>query len=434
MAEYLAIALALAVATPAWGQDDFDNFDDLDALDELDALDGSRGLEATGFLSETTHVYVTDRDDGTADEQQLLEVQLEVDAHTDVFDVFVHPRFLVDVLDTELLRYEPLEAYFDVGGRRWDLRVGQFVDSWGIADTFNPLDVLNRRDLGGNPIRPQPLGELGTRFRIHGTGGSVLGEPTLSAYAMPVWRATMFPTENSRYALPLDEEALVRPDFANGFFGAVRADATLSTSVGSADVQIVGARGPERMPNFGFGPQGLVPQYYGSWVAGGGFRAVPANSHLTLKAEAVYKRPYELDTPVDVLPEDYVQFAVGIDRAFSGLASPQDQLTLTVEYLGEAGGDEIENPLRPLGSDVAFRVAWDAGNFSRTSVEARGIVDVASADVIAEGVFKTQLRFVHDDLGLLASAQVFGARTADVPPREQRPNNSRVSAGLRFDF
>ena len=98
------------------------------------------------------------------------------------------------------MRTDPLEIYATYRQESWDLRVGQFVENWGIADTFNPVDVLNRRDLASDFFDPIRLGELGARVRFLLDGGDVIGEPTLSAYVIPVFQEALFPTRRNRFS------------------------------------------------------------------------------------------------------------------------------------------------------------------------------------------------------------------------------------------
>jgi hypothetical protein len=116
---------------------DLDALDALDALDELDELIGETRTSQTsmlrgfkGFVSHEIRAFVQDRDKPPNDLTSISELQFEVDLRLSKYaTLFFRPWFLVDALDTELIRYEPLEAYVDFSGSRWDLRIGQFIES-----------------------------------------------------------------------------------------------------------------------------------------------------------------------------------------------------------------------------------------------------------------------------------------------------------------
>ena len=217
----------------------------------------------------------------------------------------------------------------EVSGDSADFRAGQFIESWGIADTFNPIDVLNRRDLGVNVLDPEVLGETGVRLRYNFEGGSTIGQPAVALYVMPLWRETPFPTKSSRFSFSQNgprfrDKNIERLDVIDGGLAAIRFEHTLDTGLVNADMQYIVARGPDRSPTFIFGEDSrgpfLRPEYFGTWVGGGGFRAIPnadGFSKFTLKAEVVHKRPYKFGVPQYRRGQEMVQSqAFQKDRSF----------------------------------------------------------------------------------------------------------------------
>ncbi len=438
------------------------SFADLDA--EFSGMAGDEGSSVhgpilekfRGYLAEELRVYPLDRGQGNNDQQLITEAELEINIRlVGGLALEAMPWFMIDALDTNLLRYEPRSAYLIYRGEFYDLLAGQFIESWGITDTFNPLDVLNRRDLGVDAVGAPPRGELGARVRWTLPGGDILGEPSFGVYALPLWRETEFPTERQRFSFStpttqLLQEGVSGPDGIDRLFAALRFDSTLSTQWVSADVQILAARGPGRTPLFGvqMSPSGvaaLIPQYYGEWTLGGGFHAVPEAdgwSKFTLKGEFAYKRPYVFSNfsgmhLADLMqkPDDYVQFVTGFDRSISHFLSTQDELTLTLEYAGEAGAGDAATFLRPFDSDLALRVHWSVGDFARSSLEARAVVDVTNGEVIAEAIAARQLRFIHEDLKGEISGRWLRASMSQGSLLSAFPtNNSSVKARLQFDF
>lgn len=431
------------------------------ALDELDAeLDDKKGSQGSsqgvlirrlrGILAGEFRSYPRDRELPTNDEQALIEAELELDLRLGGHSsMYFRPRFLIDTLDTDLKRFEPYEGYFQYVGETWDFRIGQFIDNWGIADAYNPLDILNRRDYAVDALDPQPLGELGLHLRKQWEGGGWFREPTISLYAMPLWRETELPTDSYRYTFSQGPYVLVHDpsypdDLQDGAFGAVRIEHTFATGAFSADMQYIGARGPARFPAITPVPQDdgtvqLVTDYYGNYISGGGFRLVPKGdwlSKLTLKTEVVYSRPYRYGDGPAQLPDDYLQYVGGFDRIFNALFTQLDSLTFTAEYLGEYISDKNDflGLFRPFKNDVAARLFWEAKDFARFSIELRGIVDVKNGEFIGEGTIGRQLRFLHDDLRFEVAGQYVR------PDRDEPgffaffPNNSNVRVRMGFNF
>ncbi len=437
------------------GLDELDA-DELAALDELDVggelgggpeggVDGLRLTVLRGFLSSRWRSFVRQRGRGLEDDRWISELQLELGVRwNEAVSAFYRPRFLIDALDQDLVRTDPLEMHVTWEGQRFDLRAGILLESWGIADTFQPLDVLNRRDLATDPLDLQRLGEFGARGRLWFEGGATLGEPMVSLYAMPVFQEAELPTPRGRFTFAragtrLAEEQSETPRGADNALLAVRAQATLDTAWANADLQLIAVRGPQRFPAFEFRRSGteLVPVYFGATVLGGGFRAVPDfdwADEFTVKLEVAHTQPYRLDGRPTQLPDGYTQYAVGFDRLFPSVFAAQDQLTVTAEWVGEHGAHDAMARFRPFDEDLVLRLFWEANDFARSSVELRGLLDFGKQEYIVEALSQRQLRFVHEDLALQVGVQWFDVARDEPGFFALFPDNTNVHAELRLDF
>lgn len=467
-------AAAGALALPAAAQiDDMDDFfddavpeegtadvageDELFMDDELDDLfdesgGGTGALDSVltgfqGFLSLRPRVYLRDRGGVRNDEQFLVTSELELDLRfSEDVTGYLRPRLLIDLLDGDYERFAPFEAYATWESEAFDLRAGSIVENWGVVDTFNPLDVLNRRDFASDLLDADRLGEVGVRARAKFTGGEVIGEPTVSAYVVPAWQATPFAPEDQRFAvgqgpLQLDEDAAFDPSGEDRVFYGLRGQATLSTSLFNADAQVVAAHGPGRFPAVGIVGGVLAPVYFGATTLGAGIRAVPNEGALgaelakyTLKAEVAHTRTTAYDDAPIAAPDDYTVFVVGVDRIFDRVLAGQDSLTTTVEYARENGASDPQALFRPFRNDLILRALWEANDFARTSLELRTLIDLDNKETIAELVYETQLRRFDDDLKLRVQLQAFDPAGPDESFFGLFPNNSSLLVGLTWDF
>lgn len=430
-----------------------DPLDDLPGLDDPVIGGGGSGLRITGlkgFLETRARYFPKDQraGDNRSDGQWIQELELEIDfALSDHVTGYFRPRFLIDVIDDDLVRTEPLEAYVTWASDNFDIRAGQLIENWGITDTFNPIDVINRRDLSEDVLDPARLGELGARARWKLPGGETIGEPIVSAYALPVHRTTSFPTRRNRFSFAtppnqLSEDFADRPNGLDRWFLALRGQATVSTSPANADVQFVAARGPDRFPLFtrsiaAGGGVNLVPNYYGMWTIGGGVRAVPNVESLaayTLKAEVVYKVPYRFDDQTLALPDEYLQYAFGFDRTIPNVFGDNDQITATVEWVGEVGANDSTAVFRPFDDDLVLRAFWEANDFARTSIELRGFLDPNKQEYVVEGIYQRQLRSIHEDLQFEVGVRWFDVARSEIGFFRLFPDNTSMWMSLRFDF
>ena len=425
----------------------FDELDDL--LDELGGEEESGFRIQRGFVETKSRLYFRDRNQGREDEELLLTAEFEAEARfTEALSGYLRPRFLLDAFNTDHHRFEPFELYLTYEQESWDLRVGQFIENWGIVDTFNPIDVLNRQDLGTDILDPDRLGELGARFRLLFPGKGALGEPTLSLYVMPLFRPMEFPPDNGRWSfdqpgLPFDEDDRFDPSgFENGFY-ALRFTGTVDTKPINADVQAIVATGPERFPAFipNADASRLIPVYYGVHTFGVGFRAVPNEAalgaqlaKLTLKAEVTYKQPYKFDHSPIRTPDDYVATVFGVDRAFPSAIVNGDELTLTFEYAQERGASDPTSTFRPFRNDVIVRGLWDVNDFARSSLEIRVLYDLDHDEIIGELIAERQLRFIDDNLKLTLQLQLFDPADPSQSFFGTFPNNGSFAVSLRWEF
>lgn len=448
------LAAVLGVPGHAQGDDDFE----FDLDDELDALIGGELVEEAGpapglirsvqgFGELAARSYFRDRSGPRNDAQILLrgELELDLDLGEDV-DAYLRPRFLVDLLDGDYQRFEPFEAYATWSGEDWDLRAGSMVENWGIVDTYNPVDVFNRRDFGSDLLDTDRLGEVGVRYRKSFEGNDTFGEPTLSAYVLPVWQRTRFAPEDQRFSIQsggiiLDEDSGFEPSGSERMFYGLRGQSTLSTSWINADLQLVFADGPSRFPGIQSGGGVLAPAYFGARVVGAGIRAVPNEDALgsewakyTLKAEVAHTSTSEFDGATSSAPADYTAWVVGVDRVFDNVITDQDNLTATLEYAWEAGGGDAQSTFRPFRNDLVLRALWDRNDFDRTSLEARVLFDIDDEEWVGELRYETQLRRWHEDVKFGIQLQVFDPADPGQSLFGLFPDNSSLLFSLRFDF
>ncbi|TQV68139.1 hypothetical protein FKG94_23910 [Exilibacterium tricleocarpae] len=420
------------------------------ASDSFPAGSGGVSLsEFSGYLEVKPRLYLRDRNSFFNDEQMLATAELELEfSLAGTVTGYVRPQLLVDVVDDNFQRFELFEAYLTYEQESWDIRLGQFVENWGIADTFNPLDILNRRDLGVSLLDSVRLGETGVRGRWLWTGG-IVGEPTVAVYFLPRFQITRFAPDRQRLGLgssdfAFDEKRGVEPTDRQEHFYALRFQSTFNLSVLNADFQLVAAKGPDRNPFVTqLNTAALAPVYYGNRMIGAGVRAVPdftgTADFLTgvaLKLEMAYHSPYKFDdTPIPAL-DSYLSYVVGFDRVFYTILSDRDELTLTVEFAGEAGVSRAESLAfsRPFSRDIITRVLWQAGNFSRSSLELRGIYDLDNDEHVVEGTATTSLLRWHEDLKVELSVLYINPATDQQGAFSQLPDNTSVSVTLRFDF
>ncbi|GLR72969.1 hypothetical protein [Agaribacter marinus] len=418
-------------------------------IDDTVSTSGASLQAFSGYAELSPRIFLNDRNGYHNDEQVLLTTEFEFDVSLGQNTTgYIRPRLFLDLIDSDLQRLELFEGYITYQQTHWDLRVGQFVENWGIADTFNPIDVLNRRDLSTQLLDTTRLGEVGVRARWLLDGNGMIGEPTLAFYVLPWFQRTRFALGRQRLGLGSEtitfkEKQGFEPDGDEAYLYALRYQSTLNTSLFNADIQLVASRGTDRNPlirpfNADIADT-LAPVYFGNRILGAGIRAVSNIEKLaafTFKLEIAQNNPYEFEqSPVAVM-DDYLAYVAGFDWDTYNLLNNQDQLTFTLEYAGESGVSQAQSEAfpRPFSDDLITRLFWQSGDFARSSVELRGVYDQENDEHIIEATFGRSLIQWHQDLKLALSVLYIASSSEPTATFSQLPDNTSLAMTLRFDF
>ena len=400
-----------------------------------------------GFIEATSRRYLQDTDVGAVKDNQVLvwgEAEIDFRLNSDTTAYF-RPRLYADVSDNGFAHAHVPEIFVTYAPPgSWDVRGGLLVENWGVADTFNPIDVLNTRDFATDVFDPLYVGQPGIRLRRSFKGGKHLGEPTVGFYWMPLFAQALYAPKGQRFhpAPPggTFAEGGNDPNGTDQMFWALRYQSTLETPVFKSDIQLIASSGPDRRPPVReVGAGRFAPVNQGVKTTGFGIRAVPNEallghflSTLTLKAEVAHRSfsPYRNTSFRE--SDNYWTSVIGLDRDVPNLFTNRDVLTLTLEYVWESGGDDLPAQQRIFQRDVIFRAFWQANDFARSTFEVRGVVDAEDAESIIEASFSRQLDSVSQDVRLQLRYQRFDHGSPTLLSR--LPNNSSVSIGFRWDF
>jgi hypothetical protein len=353
----------------------------------------------------------------------------------------LHPRVAIDPLEPARGRFEPYDAYVEYTAEKWTLLAGQFIENWASVEMFSPADLLNRRDLERNFYDPERLGELMVRLRLSLPEGDWIQQPTISLYALPLFRSTPLPTNHDRFRFDITGDNVgdltnktVRPSFDAGF--AARSTAT----VGRADLSLFYYGGPGRVPSFALDPRyqapRLTPVYYRADSVGAS--AQGALGPWVLKGETVYTTTSASGLPGPfkaAVPDSYFQYVVGVDRTFTDVLG-KSEVTVSLEYSGENNpGVTSLTGLRPFKSDFFLGARWQFHDQRRTEIRAFLAADVLENEQLWLVDFQTT---VYGNLKLLLEGQ-FVNRGASKPPDHLSvfglfPNNAHIRVALRYEF
>lgn len=399
-------------------------------------------LKMKGHVEVGYRGFLIDRGRGLKDNN--LDLMGEADFSYDLSRALrlrLHPRVAIDPLEQARNRYEPYDAYLEFTTDSWSLLGGQLIESWSVAEMFSPADLLNRRDLERNFYDPEKLGELMARLRLFLPEGGGIRQPTLSLYALPLFRHTPLPTNHDRFRFDITGDNVgdltnktVEPSFDVGFAGR------LTATVGSADLALLYYGGPGHIPSFAMDPTSLAPRlipvYYRTDAVGASAQWVLGP--WVLKGETVYTFTSASGLPKRfkaAVPDSYFQYLLGVDRTFTDVLG-KNEVTVSLEYSGENNpGETSLTGLRPFKSDIFLGARWQFHDQRRTEVWAFLAADVLKSEQLWFVDFKTTL---YGNLKLVLEGQ-FVNRGAWKPPNHLSvfgifPENTNIRAAVRYEF
>ena len=386
--------------------------------------------------------FLSDRGQGLIDNNVDLMGELDSTFYfSRALRMRLHPRVAIDPLEPARGRFEPYDLYVEYMADTWTLLAGQFIENWSSVEMFSPADLLNRRDLERNFYDPENLGEVMVRLRLSLPEGDWIQQPTISLYALPLFRSTPLPGNHDRFRFDVTGDNVgdltnktAHPSFDAGF--AARSTVT----VGRADLSLFYYGGPGRVPSFALDPRYQVPRltpvYYRADSVGAS--AQGALGPWVLKGEAVYTMTSASGLPATfkaAVPDSYFQYVVGVDRTFTDVLG-KNEVTASLEYSGENNpGVTSLTGLRPFKSDFFLGARWQFHDQRRSEIRAFLAADVLGSEQLWLVNFETA---VYGNLKLLLEGQ-FVNRGESKPPDHLSvfgifPNNGNVRAALRYEF
>jgi len=279
------------------------------------------------------------------------------------------------------------ELYADVVYKKFDLRVGRQLISWGKTDLVNPTDHLSPRDFT-DPLESEDerIGVFAVRPRLQWGGvqweGAIV--PLFTGSIMPVGRSRWSPPFPLRAQDPSDPGQVIRLNYefmsprvpattvanvqyATRLSGSVRGwDLSLSYFDGWDDVPRLGTE--LSISDTGTGTVRITPEHLRKRAVGGDLATVVGP--FTVRAETAYVRPDPLQGP------DHFQYVLGAERTFGDMMGSGGTFVLVQWIQSVLPGDFEAAPL-------------DFNHLFQKATMARVQHNVtAAAQIVVEGLYE----------------------------------------------
>lgn len=312
------------------------------------------------------------------------------------FRAILHPTFRLDFLDFSRNRYLPNESYLVFYTPRLEVKAGLDVIRWGVSNSFNPTDLINRRDFEYNFYDPEKMGELLVSLKSTFPRVGPVDELTAHFLLLPLFQKAPLPELDTRfpiqgrangvpYTVTDDQETPEYPE-------AVGAGLHLKGTLRGADLALFYYHGPERDPGYSLlidssGALRLEPFYYAIDAVGGNVEIPAANFLFHL--ESVFKstgsngsKQHEVAfEETDAIPNSYAQFVPGADYTFTrGLGG--GEIEATVEYLIDTDQGENLRNFRPFQNDLFVGSRLRLNDRRDSKIEVAVIKDLTNREAV----------------------------------------------------
>lgn len=393
--------------------------------------------------------FIFERDDFEINDQETLEAFFELTYDNEEFlYAKIKPRFRFDFLDHSRNRYLPNESYLQYYSEHVEITGGFQLISWGVSNSYNPSDVINRRDFEDNFYDPEKMGEMILSAKgIIDTAGP-FEELTFQALVLPFFQKAPLPQLDTRF--PLEGRTLFIPFSVTdeqdtpSYLASVGTGMRVSATVGAADMALSYYHGPSKNPAYSLkidqtGRLKIKPFYY--TIDSIAFNVEAAVKDFVLHLEAAGhitsandKREHALSVPGlledDAVPNSWGEIVPGFDYTFYNFAG-KGSLRLSFEYLFSTERTvDLEN-FRPFQNDLFFGFQYDFNNTKGTRIEFGVIKDLGNKEAILISEISSR---IYKGLKL-AVGGVFTHRDGNLnSPLSFFENNSFFRTRLSYNF
>ncbi|MBX7148911.1 hypothetical protein K1X76_07465 [bacterium] len=357
----------------------------------------------------------------------------------------LHPRIQVDVLDASRNRYDPQEAYFLYYTSHHQILAGEKIREWGVANSFNPSQVLNRKDYETDFYNPPLMGEVQVAYQYSLETQGVLKNISFEGMFFPLFLTTPLPNRDTRFGLRgqangIDYSLFENQDSPNGA-NTLAGALAIKSNFSFGDASLLYYHGPHHDPAYllmldGTGGLRVRPFYYtadiiafNAEVPYKGFRFYfeSAYTHTDNDSDKAHAINFEGG---NALPGNYFQFVPGADYTFYGVLG-KSNVTLAAEYLGEDSHESNLKNFRPFKNDVFLGVTWDFQNKLMSALKLGVIKDLSNAETAI--LFDAETK-IYKDLKASLTALILTQGDITYSPISYFDNNSRVGAQLSYTF
>lgn len=293
--------------------------------------------------------------------------QLEVRAQiNDGWSAKIAPFVRVDAVDEQRNVFDLREAELRYTGGAWTFTAGATQVSWSVTESVNVVphqvvDIVNQRDLAGDPAGQEKLGTLAATVAHQGETVLVRG------YLLPFFRERRFPDVDAREhpfqgTIDLNGDTQFVSSAGDNYVGAAL---RVEKAFDAANVAFIQYRGyapqPLTMPDFS---TGLATNLY-YLVDMSAVTLQATAGQWILKSESGYFGTHANPARFANVPDSYVSSVSGVEYGFVRAWGESD-INVMVEWMYDSRGDGAGGTA--FQNDLFLGARWLANDADDTQI------------------------------------------------------------------
>ncbi|MFV0345924.1 MAG: DUF1302 family protein [Bacteroidales bacterium] len=396
----------------------------------------------SGF-AELDHISFLKEKDNKINSRNQGILQLDVASNfSSKYSFFSSIEFRNDLSDETRDRVYVDELYMDLFFKKWDLRVGKQIISWGKADGFNPMNTLSPTDY--SDVLDTEDEDIGI-FALNGK--FYLGSMELQLVYSTLFTSSLLPSGTSRWQVGTESTVNIQGSNYNTIYNinvskpvdklsSSQFAIKLSQQFNNLDFSLAYFNGYNHIPQLiqsvgtidntaNTAEINIEQKYYRHQVISGDFSL--ALGKYIFKGEGSLFIPQ--DIPVD---DQYFQYVVGLDRTFSNVIA-DNNLFVIIQWMHEITNNGISYAGRDFNhlfqKNIMCRLEMDLS--SSTTLSLQGMYAIEYEDYY----IRPELTYnISDGLNLSLLADLLGGNDDKGGLFSGYSDNGRVQAKLKYSF
>jgi hypothetical protein len=321
-------------------------------------------LKFSGYLQDSTYYFAEQDDKFVAEILANLKTKANFTKELSFYSEF-EGRYNSLGLEREVFveggDYRPYlgaeQFYFDYSKGKAEFSLGIEKVNWGIADRFNPIDLINPVDYT-DLVRSRKIGQPLISFSYY-----PISQIQIETIVAPIFLPSRLPPEDSYFYIDVGEMGIEKKIHGTNL-GEFQFGLRIKGQYQGLELTGIAYKGVDHLPFIEFDPinNELIYKYQGMSALGGGFEY--AVGKFVFRGEGAY---YFYDDK-EIEGQNYGAYVLGIDYNLGQIFKSYN-LYANMQYIGENPKKEDLTWVHHLFTDAVSTKLLLSNSFFESSIE-----------------------------------------------------------------